>query len=286
VTSVAQPGEVLISSTVKDLLNNPALHFESRGPRTLKGVPGRWRLYAVSGDQPNATGRSQLPSVLVVDDHPLWRQTLRTILQLEGAASSISEAGNGEEAIAAIATAPVDLVLLDMDLPRMHGIEATRVIIAQSPSTRVLVLSSSDDQEQVVEAVRAGASGYLLKTADTAQVIDGVRRVHAGELVFPAVLAGAVLAELRGRPQSRAPSDPLADLSDREREVISLMAEGLTNEVIGERLHVSMKTIEGHATTIFAKLGLDGAAGGHRRVLAVIAYLKAASDSQKTHRKV
>jgi DNA-binding NarL/FixJ family response regulator len=122
--------------------------------------------------------------------------------------------------------------------------------------------------------VRAGATGYLLKTAGAPEILDALRRVLAGELVFPPSLTAVVLDELRGR--RRQERGPLASLTSREVDVLALMAEGKTNEVIGRTLHLSPKTVEGNVTSIFTKLGLDPAAGGHRRVLAVITYLRSA----------
>jgi DNA-binding NarL/FixJ family response regulator len=173
------------------------------------------------------------------------------------------------------------VVLMDMELPQVHGLDATRAIVQENPATKVLVLSSSDDRTQVMAAVRAGAAGYLLKTAGSAEIQDGVRRVHAGELVFPPELASFVLAELRGDSKRSVAGDPLAELTERERGVLSLMAEGHTNEAIGERLHISPKTIEANVTAIFEKLGIGEVAGGHKRVLAVIAYLNAAAKQRE-----
>ena len=214
------------------------------------------------------------PLVVVVDDHPLWRQTVRTLIERAGAASRVVDAGDGAEAVDAVRRYRADVVIMDMALPGLHGIDATAEIRTVSPETRVLVLSSSDEEEQVIAAVQAGATGYLLKTAGPTEIIEGLRRVHSGELVFPPSLAKLVHEELRGgRRSSRG---PLGALTEREIEVLRLMAEGRTNETIGEALFLSAKTVEAHITSIFNKLGLDASGGGHRRVLAVIAYLSSA----------
>jgi DNA-binding NarL/FixJ family response regulator len=211
--------------------------------------------------------------VVVVDDHPLWRHTVKSLIERAGAADPVWEVATGDEAVEAARARRPDVVIMDVRLPGMDGIEATRAITSAGPA-RVLVLSSSDDEEQVLDAVRAGATGYLLKTADPSEILEGLRRVHAGELVFPPSLTAIVLEELRGGRQ-RA-SGPLGALTDREVSVLALMAEGHTNETIGRTMHLSPKTVESHVTSIFMKLGLDPAAGGHRRVLAVITYLRSA----------
>ena len=291
VAGLAGAGEVLVSATVKDLAAGGDFEFTSRGLHTLKGVPGRHRIFEASRAKPRhtnppnkkptkpSTKRSIKPvsaaeriSLLIVDDHPLWRQTVKSLIDDSGLVRRIFEAGDGDSALEAIREHKPDVVIMDMALPGMHGLDATRQVSEISPGTRVLVLSSSDDEEQVIEAVQAGASGYLLKSAGATEILEGVRRVHAGELVFPASLARLVLEVVRGDTPRRG-TDPLAALSERETEVLSLMAEGQTNESIGKALFLSPKTVERHVTSIFTKLGLDPEAGGHRRVLAVIAYL-------------
>ena len=224
------------------------------------------------------TKTGQKPLVLVVDDHPLWRQTVKSVIERADAALQVLEAGDGAEAIDLARSWRPDVVIMDMALPMTHGIDATRAIVEANPTTKVLVLSSSDDEEQVMEAVRAGAAGYLLKTAGPSEVLDGLRRVHAGDLVFPPSLVAVVLDELRGGRQRRERTGPLAGLTSREVDVLALMAEGHTNDTIAKRLHLSGKTVEAHVTAIFGKLGLDPTVGGHRRVLAVITYLNSARN--------
>lgn len=224
------------------------------------------------------------PLVLVVDDHPLWRQTVRDVIERLGAASQVVEAGSGEEAIEEVRARKPDVVVMDMAMPGVHGIDATREIISISPATRILVLSSSDDEEQVMAAVEAGATGYLLKTVGPAEILEGIRRVHAGELVFPPSLTAIIIHELRGGARRREVVGPLAGLTEREVDVLALMAEGHTNDTVGKTLHLSAKTVETHVTSIFSKLGLDPSAGGHRRVLAVIAYLSSARNRNNPRR--
>jgi DNA-binding NarL/FixJ family response regulator/class 3 adenylate cyclase len=273
----AAPGEVLVSSTVKDLVTGSKLDFVSRGGHRLKGVTSRWELFAagaVAARRSKATPSTT--RVVLVDDHPLWRQTLRGVLEHGHTAEVVGEAADGIEAVdIARATRP-DVVVMDIDMPGMDGVDATRQVLSVAPQTRVLVLSSSDHRAQVLRAVQAGASGYLLKTAGPAEITDGVRRVRAGELVFPPSLADVVLAALRSVDDPSLASrsrGPLTSLTDREREVLALMAEGRSNQAISDRIHVSAKTVEGYIGSIFSKLGLEVTADDSRRVLAVIAYL-------------
>lgn len=283
IAAVASPGQVLVSATVKDLSAGGDHAFTARGSHALKGIPGSWLLFeatAAGGARPAhgplAGGlQGDKPLVLVVDDHPLWRQTIVNLVGRSGAVRDVIEASDGPEAVERALARRPDVVVMDMNLPGLDGIAATRQITEACAGTRVLVLSSSDDEQQVVEVVQAGATGYLLKTAGPAEILEGIRRVHAGELVFPPSLANLVLGELRGSRRSNA--GPLATLTEREVDVLALMAEGRTNDVIGETLHLSSKTVEAHVTSIFSKLGLDPAAGGHRRVLAVITYLSSRS---------
>ena len=135
--------------------------------------------------------------VMLVDDHPLWRDTLRKVLERQRFAVVVAEASDGDEAVDVGTAGDPDVVLMDIQLPGRDGIEATRQLLAAKPGLRVLVLASSDNRAQVLAAVEAGACGYLLKTAGSDEVRDAVRRIHAGELVFPPSLASVVLDELR-----------------------------------------------------------------------------------------
>lgn len=355
--------------------------------------------------------------MMVVDDHPMWRQTLRKVIEGSRVGKVVAEADSGEEAVRVSGESRPDVVVMDIALPEMSGIEATRRILEGAPDTKVLVLSASEQRSDVVAAMRAGASGYLPKTAVPTELSEAVRRLDRGELVLPPALADIVLEELRGgellptlsvvladpsalfrdglgrmlseqgfdvvgrvgeaeellavvsseqpdvvvtdarlpsreapegadiagdlkrsnpaigvlllsrdvdvqggsRLVSEAPQgvgyllkdrvtdvaqlgeairrvaagesvldpevagrlvrprkerDPLDDLTPREREVLALMAEGRSNQAISERLFLSGKAVEGHVRNIFAKLNLELAADDHRRVLAVLAFLR------------
>jgi len=143
-------------------------------------------------------------SLMLVDDHPIWRQTLRKILERRRFCRVVAEAGDGTEAVKLAGAASPDVVVMDIQLPHQNGIDATAELVAAHPDIRVLVLASSENRAQVIAAVEAGASGYLLKTAESDEVREAVRRVHQGELVFPPALAEIVLDALRqDRPNTK-----------------------------------------------------------------------------------
>jgi len=221
VGALAGGGETLVTSTVRDLCAGADVVFIERGLHPLRGVPGDWHLFevdrtattrpsrlrAVKGTKAPAKkaapGKVGSPaaakpiSLMLVDDHPMWRETLRKVLERSKVGTVVAEASDGREAVELARAARPDVVIMDMHMPGFDGVEATRALSAEMPDVKVLVLSSADDREQVLSALSAGASGYLLKTAASKDVIDGVRRVHAGELVFPPALASVVLQELR-----------------------------------------------------------------------------------------
>ncbi|GAC1415547.1 MAG: hypothetical protein NVSMB57_11060 [Actinomycetota bacterium] len=426
IAGAAKPNEILLSKTVKELLTGAGFTFTQKGSRALRGVQKRVTLFSLgapSTDQkPTAKGsRSRKTTasklnVLLVDDHPLWRETVKTLFVRLGGLKVV-EVGSGEEAIKVAATMKPDVTVMDIDLPGMSGIDATSRVLQASPTTRVLMLSSSDDRAKVLRAVRAGASGYMVKTAQAEELIDAILRIHEGQVAFPPALADVVLEALRGREpeppmriavfsywvvgrqglvkiaqeagldvidaggteepiidivsrfdptcllvelgsgsvaekmleeihelrafkpgypvlvlcdelesqtaldvasgdahaigylskkhvaesedlvgvlkrivQGEAVIDPdlvsrlvqhknarkaIGKLSEREQEVLALMAEGRSNQAICDRLFVSPKTIETRVAAIFTKLGLPPAPDDHRRVLAVLAHLKA-----------
>jgi DNA-binding NarL/FixJ family response regulator len=191
--------------------------------------------------------------VLVVDDHPVWRDGVRSDLEGAGVASVVGEASDGGEAVELARTEMPDVVIMDLNLPTVKGSEATRRIVEESPHVRILVLSASGEEADVLEAVKAGARGYLLKSATSEEIVDAVRRVHGGEAVFTPSLAGLVLDEFQ-RLASKDPDEP--DLTARENEVLRLVAKGYTYREIGEKLFISVKTVQNHVQNILTKLQL------------------------------
>jgi DNA-binding NarL/FixJ family response regulator len=220
--------------------------------------------------------------LIVADDHPLWRDTLKDLLEHGSVAKVVAEAATGDEAVTVAATVDADVILLDINMPRMNGIDAARAISDADSSTKILMLSSLTERAEVLASVRAGASGYLLKTAGREEVADAVRRIHGGELVFPPELTNVVLAELRN-PSAGAGDDApptLASLTARENDVLRLIAEGASNQGIAKQLHLAAKTVEAHIAAIFTKLGLEPSADEHRRVQAAITFLRESGDSE------
>jgi len=194
--------------------------------------------------------------VLVVDDHAVVRSGLRHVLEAEDDIEVVGEAGDMREAVFEARSQKPDVVLMDIVMPGPSGIEATPAVLKEAPEAKVLVLSMQDDPRYVREAFSAGASGYVLKEAADAEVVDAVREVsRGGRYVHPALGARLVAAEAEERV--RAEEDPL---SDREREVLRLLALGHTNQEIAKKLYLSVRTVETHRAHIMQKLRLSSRA--------------------------
>jgi DNA-binding NarL/FixJ family response regulator len=206
--------------------------------------------------------------VLVVDDHPLAHLGLRQILEAFPGLELAGEARSGEEALAACRRRRPDVVIMDLLMPGLGGVEATRRLRSEHPGLRVLVLTSSEEGDLVEQALRAGAAGYLLKTASAFDVAQAVRAAHAGRSVV-APEATAALAQAMLRQEEATPGGAL---SVREREVLRLMARGLSNEQIGDRMSIARGTVKYHVRNVFAKLGVasrrEAIALAHQRGLA------------------
>ena len=198
--------------------------------------------------------------VLVVDDHPLYREGLMTALAAAGDVEVVGEAADGAEAVDRVAELAPDVVLMDLHLPVLTGVEATRRISAEHPAVAVLVLTMLDGDDAVFAAMRAGARGYLLKGAGRQEITAAIASVARGEVVFSSGIASRVLAFFSG-PGGGAPSaQPFADLTEREREILDLVARGLTNGAIAGRLFLSEKTVRNHVSNVFTKLQVSGRA--------------------------
>jgi DNA-binding NarL/FixJ family response regulator len=191
--------------------------------------------------------------VLVVDDHPLFRFGLCTVLANEPSLDVVGEAANGRDAVSAALTFEPDVVVMDLHLPDIDGIEATRQIVAERPAVGIMVLTMFNDTESVFAAMRAGARGYLLKGAGQEEIVRAVHAVGRGEAIFGPDIATAVLGYFNAGPVT--PTDPIfPELTSREREVLALIADGESNSTIARRLSLSPKTVRNHVSSIFTKL--------------------------------
>ncbi|MFC6286568.1 response regulator [Nocardioides sp. GCM10027113] len=195
--------------------------------------------------------------VMVVDDHPMWRDAVERDLQAAGF-DVVAVAATGREAVARFAAARPQVVVLDLQIPEPTGVEVTGEVLRHDPSARVLVLSASGEQADVLAAVKAGATGYLVKSASRDELLDAVRRVAAGDTVFTPGLAGLVLGEFR-RLADPAAGNGAGDhgeprLTERETEVLRMVAKGLSYKQIAERLVLSHRTVQNHVQNTLRKL--------------------------------
>ena len=190
--------------------------------------------------------------LVVADDHPIWREAVERDLAAAGLLV-VGTAGDGDKAVRVCAATRPDVLVCDLQMPGRSGVEVARAV---SATTRVLVLSASGEQQDVLEAVKAGASGYLLKSATAAELVDAVRRTAAGDAVFTPGLAGLVLGEYR----RTADDDSAPKLTARETEVLRLVAKGLTARQAAERLVLSHRTVENHVQNTLSKLQLHNRA--------------------------
>ncbi|MET9291767.1 response regulator transcription factor [Streptomyces sp. NPDC003077] len=197
--------------------------------------------------------------VMVVDDHPMWRDAVARDLA-EAGFEIVATAGDGPQAVRRAQAAGPDVLVLDLNLPGLPGVEVCRELVAADPALRVLVLSASGEHADVLEAVKSGATGYLLKSASTQELLDAVRSTAAGDPVFTPGLAGLVLGEYRRLATEPAPAAEDAPdaprLTDRETEVLRLVAKGLSYKQIAERLVISHRTVQNHVQNTLGKLQL------------------------------
>jgi NarL family two-component system response regulator LiaR len=191
--------------------------------------------------------------ILIADDHRMVRAGLRAFLEPLADFEVVGEAADGREAVALAAQLRPDVLLLDLVMPHLDGVEATRQILAAQPQARILIVTSFADDERALAAVRAGASGYLLKDSSPQELRQAIETLHRGESALPPHLASLVLRALR----APAAPDPAALLTEREREVIGLVAEGLSNQDIADRLTISVWTARTHVTSLLRKLNLE-----------------------------
>jgi NarL family two-component system response regulator LiaR len=194
--------------------------------------------------------------VLLAEDHPVTRQGIRKLLDDEGNFIVIGEAGDGEEAVQMVEELKPDVVIMDVAMPKLNGIEATRQIKLIRPATAVLILSAYDDDEYVFGLLEAGAAGYLLKTASGDELTQAIRAVYKGEPVLDPLITRKVINRFRFPDKMPRAAKPTERLSDREIGIIKLAANGMTNKEIADELRLSRRTVESNLRSIFNKLGV------------------------------
>jgi DNA-binding NarL/FixJ family response regulator len=196
--------------------------------------------------------------ILIADDHTVLREALVTTLRGSGDCVVVAEAGDGVAAIEQAHVFKPDVAVVDISMPRLNGMEVVRRLTAELPRTRVLVLTMHEEEEYVLQVVRAGASGYLVKHAATSELLDAIRAIAGGSVWF-GPYATRVIAEQLQQP-NRVTADPYGALSPREREVLHLVVDGLTIKEIAQRLEISTKTAENHRGRVLTKLGVRNSA--------------------------
>ena len=210
-------------------------------------------------DEIDDTAKQQIGAarVLLVDDHDLFRTGLRNLLEEQGV-QVVGEAATGTEAIRHVRELAPDVVVMDLNMPGISGVDATRQITSIAPLTRVVVLTISDQDADVMDAILAGACGYLLKDASIQELIRGIAAAAVGESLISPHIAGKVLQRVRASTPSAQDAETIrSELSDREIEVLKLIANGKDNALIAAELHISPKTVKNHISNILMKLQID-----------------------------
>jgi DNA-binding NarL/FixJ family response regulator len=199
--------------------------------------------------------------VLIVDDHAVVRQGLRTFIDLQDDMTVVAEAENGSQAVQVAAQYQPDVILLDLVMPEMDGVEATRQILQHSSGSHIIILTSFGEDDKVFPAIRAGAQGYLLKDIHPNDLVQAVREASLGRVQLHPDIARKLMSAVAAEPvASDAPSRPspqTSDLTDREQEVLGLIAAGMNNRQIAEHMIISEKTVKTHVSNILGKLGLE-----------------------------
>jgi len=194
--------------------------------------------------------------VLVVDDHTIVRDGICALLRLAGDIEVVGEAANGREALEMVRKLMPDVMLIDIAMPYMNGLEATHRIRKEFPGVKILVLTQYDDKEHVFWAIEAGASGFISKTATSSELVSGIRSIYRGDSFLSPSAAKFLVEDYQLEANLRKEQNPYKQLSDREREILKLLAEGYTAREIADILVISIKTVEGHKTNLMSKLDI------------------------------
>ena len=195
--------------------------------------------------------------VLIADDHALFREGVRALLNAMPDIEIVGEAPDGETAITQVKSTQPDVILMDVNMPRLNGIEATRLILNSHPDLGIIIVTMLEDDVSVFAAMKAGARGYILKGAHHEEVLQAIRTVAGGQAVFGPAVAARMMTffqSLDATPKSAAPTDAFPELTARERDVLQLISSGASNKDIAEKLFISGKTVSNHITNIFSKL--------------------------------
>ena len=194
--------------------------------------------------------------VVLVDDHPVYREGLARLLSQSGV-EVVAQAGNGPDALSIVEEAAPDVVVMDLNMPGMSGVDVTRKLVQRNPASRVLIVSVSAQEEDVTEAILAGASGYVLKDGPVEEVVAGIQAAANGESLISPRIATMLLRRMRLDGPSEIEAPATTPLSERERQVLRLVAEGKGNQEIGEALYIGQSTVRNHISSILMKLQVD-----------------------------
>ena len=206
--------------------------------------------------------------ILIADDHPVFRHGMVAILSAEPDLDVAGEASDGAEAVALAAELRPDLVLMDVSMPIVNGIEATRQILAVNPDARILMVTMFEDDASVFTAMRAGARGYVLKDAEKQEMLRAIRAAANGEAIFSPAVAARVIDYFANPPVARPAQESFPELTEREREILRLIAAGHRNQAIAARLHLSHSTVRNYVSSIFAKMQVTDRPGAILRARA------------------